>query len=147
MKLTATKPEVGRKYWWIRVSCKSPELLTVEKVTDPPYGGIKLSMTDAFYKSATREVVWNWQEWEHAAGDGGESIQDYLPPVKKEDLTPDEELCRVCNGGRWEFTRDSDVLPCMWCGMEGKRKRREPIPPTHSRRSDHHPELPIKEKE
>lgn len=131
---------VGNKYWWRRRNMRGAFTMEVLQLSE---AGVKFKATYDFYGLGNpEEVTWSMEEWNAALKDS--TIHDYLPPVKQEDLKPDEELCHMCHGSRWERMRDSDIEPCIWCSFTGKRKKSPPVEPTHHERSPMHPPVPIK---
>lgn len=135
-KKERVRPKKGASYFWF---AGDKLLLVVTVLGRKLYGGVKigyrhyLGQISRNFKSGI--VIWDRLEWQHA------QLKKYRAPVKEKDLKEDEELCPMCNGMYFEIERDLEILACVWCGGDGKRKKRPPTPmPTC--RSPLHPQVP-----
>ncbi len=131
MEFPITEPQVGRQYWWLTRNARGPLVVEVLEIIPKGYN----------LRINNHDVTWTTDEWNHAVT--ANSLTDYLAPITQDDLLENEELCQMCHGTRWEHTRDSEILVCMWCKFTGKRTKSTPPAPTHARRSPLHPEVPI----
>lgn len=129
-------PKVGNRYWWVNVINKEPVVMDVTSISNGPNGNGTITFKMTWYGDS-QVVSWTMKEWEAAKG----RIADYEERVTTTSCAKDEEPCDMCNGTRWERTRDSDVIPCIWCNAIGKRKKIEEQKPKRTRRSNMHPEL------
>jgi len=146
MDKNVAEPALGNKYWWLGGPNYGPaifEVIGMIKETPSLTSGIRFHAW-VHYKDLdptdVGEVEWTIQEWLTARSE--RTVINWLPPITEEDLAADEEICRSCNGARWEQERDSEILACIWCSFTGKKKKPLPPPePTHERRSSLHPEM------
>lgn len=130
-------PVPGAMYWWYQ----HPRSLLTLTVLEVDGDNIRLRwenyMVPAGMTAATGKVVWNRQEWDAA------ELKEYRKPINKEDLGPDEALCRSCEGCYFEMGGDLEIFVCIWCdrGRPGRMKKSLPSPPL-PRRSPFHPPVP-----
>ena len=136
-----SQPAPGKKFWWGRDD-KGPLTIQVESIRKGLLN-LLISAENQWCSDAKSDrvpVTWTQAEWDAA------NLTDWLPRITEKDLGLNEALCQTCRGTRWENTRDSDVIPCIWCDFTGKCKKRIKQEPTHSQRSPLHPKIPKEQK-
>lgn len=139
-------PTTGAKYWWYKSDRVLLVLTILETSYDPNAHGaaedyeVKLrwdhymGLVNTDKPVYSGETTWNRKEWEAA------NFQQYVKPLDREDLAPDEELCKSCCGCYFEVGRDLEIMGCIWCDKNkpGTRKKSPPAPQP-SQRSPFHP--------
>lgn len=122
LKLTVLKTGYTKEASTWSVTLKWDHYCGLVNTRDPEYTG---------------DVTWNDREWDAA------NLMAYVEPMKEENLGPDEELCRSCNGTYFEMERDLDILRCIWCDKSrpGTNKK-QPEATQPNKRSPFHPTVP-----
>lgn len=140
-------PKVGDRYLWFKTDRALIDLTIIKTTYDDKaleYGvqfswKCYLGPVGSYNPAYEGEVVWNKAEWDVA------TLKVYIPPVKEEDLAPDEELCRSCRGAYFEMGKDLELMACIWCDRDkpGTSKKGPPIV-EQTRRHDMCPAVPKK---
>lgn len=133
------KPIRGERYLWFQ-HARSLLLLTIASVKRD--GGVKLYWQEFLRLRGEHDPIEGMIEWTKAEWEAS-FLKLFTGVPTTAECGPDEEVCDVCQGRKFHFERDFDVVSCFRC-TAGKMKKRKPEVPTHSQRSPMHPKVPHK---